>query len=250
MPAVRRLLFASGRTTFRSPRASTLIDRRSTRSAEKPEHLAEADRSGLSPPVGGPLLDDSRLRRPDPRCSSHRAQIRGFRFRSAEPLEERLGHEVSRTSVSGESGGRHHRCAPAATTSHCGGGVDRQHAKDRRLPPRAPPPDTAPGAPERSNHARDQGGTPEAREKEKPQMSPRKNENGPPKRAVLLCLNQSAPGGIRTPNLLIRSQSRGVHGRPPRPLEPAACVPRGRRDDHACGHVAVSVAVRGGVVLR
>lgn len=37
-------------------------------------------------------------------------------------------------------------------------------------------------------------------------MSHRKNENGPPKRAVLLCLNQSAPGGIRTPNLLIRSQ--------------------------------------------
>jgi DNA-binding transcriptional LysR family regulator len=38
------------------------------------------------------------------------------------------------------------------------------------------------------------------------------NENGPPKRAVSICLNQiceyksCAPGGIRTPNLLIRSQ--------------------------------------------
>lgn len=32
------------------------------------------------------------------------------------------------------------------------------------------------------------------------------NENGPLSRAVLYCLNQCAPGGIRTPNLLIRSQ--------------------------------------------
>ncbi len=81
-------------------------------------------------------------------------------------------------------------------------------------------------------------------------MKHQKNENGPLSRTVSFCLNQSAPGGIRTPNLLIRSQSRGVHGRPSRPLEPAASVPRGRRDDHACGHVAVSVAVHGGVVLR
>ncbi len=33
-----------------------------------------------------------------------------------------------------------------------------------------------------------------------------KKKSGPPKRAAVLCLNQSAPGGIRTPNLLIRSQ--------------------------------------------
>jgi hypothetical protein len=33
-----------------------------------------------------------------------------------------------------------------------------------------------------------------------------KNENGPLSRTVSFCLNQSAPGGIRTPNLLIRSQ--------------------------------------------
>jgi hypothetical protein len=32
------------------------------------------------------------------------------------------------------------------------------------------------------------------------------NENGPLPRTVSFCLNQSAPGGIRTPNLLIRSQ--------------------------------------------
>ena len=32
------------------------------------------------------------------------------------------------------------------------------------------------------------------------------NENGPLSRAASNCLNQCAPGGIRTPNLLIRSQ--------------------------------------------
>ncbi len=32
------------------------------------------------------------------------------------------------------------------------------------------------------------------------------NESGPLSRAASYCLNQCAPGGIRTPNLLIRSQ--------------------------------------------
>lgn len=97
---------------------------------------------------------------------------------AATPTEDRP--DLSRTRASAERGPDAPQCVAVAVTT--------------AAPGAAKP--TSRSSANQTIH-RGNGETPDNR---------RKNENGPPKRAVLLCLNQSAPGGIRTPNLLIRSQ--------------------------------------------